>query len=186
MALALLAGAAAGCRHADAQPPPRVVPQVDLERYLGTWYEIASIPNRFQRGCVATTATYARRGDGRISVVNECRDGVLDGELRRIEGVAWPAADEPGGAKLWVRFFWPFRGAYWILDLDPDYRFAIVGHPSRRYLWILSRDPRIDDALYTDLLARAAAHGYDPARLERTQQPSTGGGDGKEGRSYLN
>jgi apolipoprotein D and lipocalin family protein len=179
LALALVGGAAAGCRHADVLPPPRVVAQVDLERYLGVWYEIASIPNRFQRGCVATTATYARRADGRISVVNACRDGSLDGEPRRIEGVAWQVADEPGGAKLLVRFFWPFRGDYWILELDPEYRWAIVGHPSRRYLWILSRTPQLDALLYTDLLRQVEAQGYDPSRLVRTPQPD------REGRSYF-
>ena len=148
-----------------------MVRDVDLERYLGRWYEIASFPQRFQRGCVATTARYTRREDGRIRVENECRDGSFDVELRRIEGVAWVADPEVTNAKLRVRFFWPFSGAYWIIDLDPEYRFAAVGHPSRDYLWILSRTRTVEAATYDALLARIDAQGYDLERLQRTPQP---------------
>ena len=115
-----LALALEGC--ASAQPPLHVVDDVDLDRYLGRWYEIASFPQWFQRGCVASTATYSQRPDGRIGVVNECRDGSFDGELRRAEGIAWVTSEEESLAKLKVQFFWPFRGDYWIVDLDPDYR----------------------------------------------------------------
>jgi apolipoprotein D and lipocalin family protein len=154
-----------------ASPPLDVVDEVDLDRYVGRWYEIASLPQRFQRGCVATTANYTRLDDGRIRVENECRDGSFDGEIRRAEGVAW--LKDPNGtpAKLKVQFFWPFRGDYWIIELDPDYRYAVVGHPSRDYLWILSRSRTMDPALYETLLARIAAHGYDLERLNRTPQP---------------
>ena len=166
--LALLAA----CAHADtARAPLRTVPVVDLDRYLGTWFEIASYPQWFQRGCVASTATYSRREDGRIRVLNACRQGSLDGPLRQAEGVAWLAAGEATGARLIVQFFWPFRGDYWIIELDEEYRYAVVGHPSREYLWILSRTPRMDPALYVDLARRIALHGYDPGRLERTLQP---------------
>lgn len=166
--LALLAA----CVHADtARVPLRTVPAVDLDRYLGTWYEIASYPHRFQQGCVASTATYARREDGRIRVLNACREQRLDGPLRQAEGVAWVTAGEASGAKLTVQFFWPFRGDYWIIELDADYRYAVVGHPSREYLWILARTLRIDPALYADLLRRLETHGYDPRRLELTLQP---------------
>jgi apolipoprotein D and lipocalin family protein len=159
---------AGGCR--TTHPPLDVVDEVDLDRYLGRWYEIASFPQRFQRGCVASTATYSRRDDGRIGVLNECRDGSLDGELRRARGVAWVADEEGSPAKLEVQFFWPFRGAYWIIELDPDYRYAAVGHPSRDYLWILSRTPTLDPKLYRALLARLEAKDYDLSRLRETPQ----------------
>jgi apolipoprotein D and lipocalin family protein len=152
------------------KPPLHVVGEVDLDRYLGRWYEIASFPQRFQRGCVATTATYSRRDDGRIRVENECRDGSFDGDLRRVEGVAWVTDPEDTNARLKVRFFWPFRGDYWIIELDPDYRYAVVGHPSRNYLWILARTPTLDPAVYETLLRRIEAQGYDLGRLNRTPQ----------------
>ena len=151
--------------------PLQVVEEVDLERYAGRWYEIASFPQRFQRGCVATVASYTLLHDGRIQVVNECRDGTFDGELRRVEGVAWVADPSASPAKLEVQFFWPFRGDYWILELDPDYRHAVVGHPSRNYLWILSRTRAMDPAVYEGLLARIEAQGYELERLTRTPQP---------------
>jgi apolipoprotein D and lipocalin family protein len=151
--------------------PLSVVDQVDLDRYQGRWYEIASFPNRFQRGCVATTADYSPRNDGRIRVVNECRDGSFDGELRSIEGVAWVSDEGDGNAKLQVQFFWPFRGAYWIIELDPDYRYAVVGHPNRKYLWILSRDPTLAPSIYSELLRRIEELGFDVSRLNLTAQP---------------
>ncbi len=151
--------------------PLAVVGEVDLDRYLGRWFEIASFPQRFQRGCVATTATYSRLGEGRIRVENECRDETFDGELRRVEGVAWLADPQESPAKLKVQFFWPFSGDYWILELDPEYRYAVVGHPSRDYLWILSRTRTLDPAIYEMLLSRIEADGYDLDRLNRTPQP---------------
>jgi len=165
----LLLAALAGCR--TAAPPLEVVDRVDLERYAGRWYEIASFPQRFQRGCVATTALYSLRSDGRIRVENECRDRTFDGPVRRAEGVAWVTAEDGSNARLAVQFFWPFRGAYWIVELDPDYRYAVVGHPSRDYLWILSRTPALDEATYAGVVARMAARGFDVDRLERTPQP---------------
>lgn len=171
---ACLALAVAACAHTVGPElgPLQTVPSVDLARYLGTWYEIARYPHRFQTGCVASTARYSGAPDGRIRVENECREAAVDGPVRRITGVAYVARDEPSNAKLEVEFFWPFRGAYWIIELDPDYRYAVVGHPSRAYVWILSRRPTMDEALYQDLLRRVAGHGYDPTRIERTAQPA--------------
>jgi apolipoprotein D and lipocalin family protein len=154
-----------------ANTPLIVVNEVDLDRYVGRWYEIASFPQRFQRGCVATTANYTLRDDGRIRVENECRDGAFDGDLRRAEGVAWVTDPGSSQAKLKVQFFWPFRGDYWIIELDPEYRYAVVGDPSRNYLWILARTPTMDPADYETLLARIEAHGYDLERLKPTPQP---------------
>jgi len=153
-------------------PPLQVVDSVDLERYQGRWYEIASFPQRFQKGCTATTAVYSRRQDGRIRVDNSCRDGSLDGPMREAEGVAWQTDPDGSSAKLAVRFFWPFYGSYWVIELAPDYEWAVVGHPSRDYLWILSRSPQMDPATYQMLLGRIEAHGYELSRLERTLQPA--------------
>jgi apolipoprotein D and lipocalin family protein len=157
----------------SAKAPLNVVDEIDLDRYAGRWYEIASFPQRFQRGCVATTANYTRLAEGRIRVQNECRDGEFDGKLRRVEGVAWLADPDGSQAKLKVQFFWPFRADYWIIELDPDYRHAVVGHPSRDYLWILARTRTLEPAVYETLLARIEAQGFDLERLERTPQPST-------------
>ncbi len=151
--------------------PLAVVDHVDLERYVGTWFEIATIPQRFQKGCVGVTATYTLRPDGKIRVINRCRKETLDGQLREVEGKAW-VVDKTTNAKLKVQFFWPFSGAYWVIELDPDYRWAVVGHPNRNYLWILSRTPQTDQALYDDLIDRIGNKGYDIARIKRTLQPT--------------
>jgi len=176
MGLLIFAGSASAAAVAAVSAgaemkPLDVVPYVDLQRYLGTWYEIATIPQRFQKGCVGVTAQYSLRKDGDIEVVNTCRQGTLDGKVRIARAKAW-IVDKKTNAKLKVRFFWPFTGAYWIIGLDADYQWAIVGHPSRRYLWILSRTPQMDDALYDELLKLAAAKGYDLAKIKKTLQPS--------------
>ena len=151
-----------------ATSPPTVVRHVDLDRYLGKWYEIARYPNRFQKACVASTAVYSFREDGRIRVLNECRKESLEGPLRRAEGKAW-VVDETTQAKLKVQFFWPFRGDYWIIDLGEDYEYAVVGHPKRKYLWILSRTPHMDTEVYEAILERIIRNGHDPDRLIRTE-----------------
>ncbi len=155
-------------------PPPADAPQtvehVDLERYLGTWYEIARYPNRFQEGCVGTTATYRARDDGRIDVINRCRENELDGPLREAEGVAW-VTDEQSNARLRVRFFWPFSGDYWVIGLDEDYRWAVVGHPRRSYLWVLARRPMLTDETWQHIEGLIEARGYDLEPLQMTPQP---------------
>jgi apolipoprotein D and lipocalin family protein len=148
-----------------------VVEHVDLVRYAGKWYEIASFPQHFQRGCVATTATYTQREDGRIDVLNECRDGSFDGELRQAHGVAWIPHPSEINTKLKVQFFWPFRGDYWIIELDSNYEYSVIGHPSREYLWILSRTPTMSPDRYARILERIEEHGYVLERLDRTPQP---------------
>ena len=147
-----------------AEDPP-VVAKVDLPRYMGTWHEIAKFPNRFQKGCTCTTATYALRPDGKVSVLNRC--GTADGKGKQSLGWA-KVADAATGAKLKVTFFWPFFGDYWILDLDPDYRRVLVGTPNRKYLWILAREPRLAEADYQALVAKAASLGYPVDRLVKT------------------
>mgnify|MGYP001820274360 FL=1 len=152
-----------------ALPPLEAVPQVDLERYLGTWYEIASYPQRFQEGCTGTTATYTLRSDGEIDVLNRCRKGSLNGPEDTAEGRA-RIVDRTTNAKLEVSFFGPFWGDYWIIDLGPNYGYAAVGHPSRDYLWILSRAPTLDAKTYAGILSRLEAKGYPLEPLQETEQ----------------
>lgn len=150
--------------------PLATVPHVDLNRYLGEWYEIARYPNRFQKNCAASKATYTLRPDGLIDVLNECFDGDYRHVLRSVRGKA-RVVDRTGNAKLKVTFFWPFSGDYWIIDLGEQYQYAVVGHPDRKYLWILGREKIMDEELYKEILLRLAAHGYDPGKLiKRTNQ----------------
>jgi len=148
-------------------PPLETVADVDLTRYLGTWYEIASFPQPFQRGCTATTATYSLRPDGGLDVLNRCRKGSVDGEEKSALGRA-QVVDRATHAKLEVSFFRPFWGDYWIIDLAGDYSWAVVGHPSRDYLWILSRTPVMKEPLYERVLSGLGTKGYETARLVRT------------------
>jgi apolipoprotein D and lipocalin family protein len=159
--------------HPAETEPLEVVDSVDLDRYLGTWYEIASYPMYFQKGCTATTATYSLRDDGLIKVVNRCRKDSLDGKLKEAVGRA-RVVDPETNAKLEVSFFGPFWGDYWIIDLDPDYQWAVVGGAKRKYLWILSRTPQMDTALFNEIVGRLPAKGYDPDQLNRTLQPERG------------
>lgn len=147
---------AAGCAAPHAPLP--TVAAVDLDRYAGRWVEIARLPNRFQSQCVSDTrATYAREGD-RITVLNECR--TAEDRFTHVQGTA-RVVEGSNNAKLRVSFFRPFYGDYWVLALDPDYRWVLVGEPSRTYAWILARSPALDDATREALLAQAAALGFD-------------------------
>lgn len=149
-------------------PPLEVVESVDLGRYTGTWYELASYPQSFQEGCFATTATYTLREDGEIDVLNRCRKGGLEGEIDEAHGRA-RVVDPETNAKLEVSFFRPFWGEYWVIDLAQDYSYAVVGHPSRDYLWILSRTPTVSDETYEGILDGIRAKGYPLDRLQKTQ-----------------
>lgn len=159
-----------GCR---STLPPHTVARVDLERYLGLWYEIASFPAWFQEGCFCTQAEYRMR-EGYVEVVNRCRRGSSRGEWETARARAYPVPGS-GDAQLKVQFFWPFRGDYWIIALDENYRWAVVGHPDKRYLWILSREPTMDEETYQRLSAEALDKGYDVQRLRRTPCDPTWG-----------
>jgi len=156
----------AGCAY---NPSLKVVPHVDLGRYGGTWYEIASYPASFQKGCIGTKATYSLRPDGDMDVNNQCYKKGWEGELTTARGRAW-IVDNTTNAKLKVRFFWPFWGSYWIIDLGKEYDYAVIGHPSREYLWVLSRTPQMDDVLYYEILGRVSQQGYDTSKLVKTIQ----------------
>lgn len=150
--------------------PPRTVSHVNLKRYMGTWYEIASFPNVFQRGCQCTTATYALHGKNAVSVLNRCYKGDSL-KLSEAKGRAWSVSSKNN--KLKVQFFWPFSGDYWILYLTPGYNQVIVGSPDRKYLWILSRTRKITKQKYKQLLTIAKSDGFDISYLVKTKQSCT-------------
>ncbi|HLF33167.1 MAG TPA: lipocalin family protein [Cyclobacteriaceae bacterium] len=145
------------------------VPSVDLERYLGKWYEISSYPQWFQKGCHCTTAEYTLSEKGYVIVENRCNKGSLDGEPSYIKGKAFIVKNS-GNAKLKVRFFWPFKGKYWIIDLADDYSYAAVGHPNRKFLWILSKSPKMNESVYQGILTRLKEKGFDLSKLQSTLQ----------------
>lgn len=148
-------------------PPVRSVGQIDLTRYVGKWYEIAAFPMYFQRDCIAdTTAEYTWRPDGEISVDNRCRTASGSAQAT---GRAW-MPDGAGPGQLKVSFFWPFRSDYWVIGLDADYRWAVVGNPNRRYLWLLSRTPQLPAAELARARQAASDQGYDLEQLKTTRQ----------------
>jgi apolipoprotein D and lipocalin family protein len=161
----------AGC--VGKYPPLETVKQVDLSKYQGTWYEIASFPASFQRGCSCTSATYQTvKNENYITVYNRCR---RNGSWSDINGKAYVVPNSHN-AKLKVQFFWPFRGDYWILHIDKasngDYQHVLVGNPSRKYLWILSRSRTISRADKDRLAKIAKEKGFDTQLLQTTGQDS--------------
>ncbi len=157
----------------DRTQPLQTVASIDLQSYLGRWYEIAKYPNRFQRKCVSnTSADYRLNPDGSVRVINQCK--LADGQFETVEG----AAHQVGGAqspKLEVRFapawlsIFPFVwGDYWVIDLDKDYLLVAISEPRQEYLWILSRAPTVNDEAYQALIKRLEAKGFDITKLEKT------------------
>jgi apolipoprotein D and lipocalin family protein len=152
-----------------SQDVPTVVSSVDLARYTGKWYEIASYPVSFQKGCSCIYAEYTATDKGYIKVFNSCRKGGVNGKISSISGKAFPV-EGSNNAKLKVQFFWPFKAPYWIIGLADDYSWAIVSGPSRKYLWILSRTKQMDPKLYDQLCEKLRKDGFDLARLKKGEQ----------------
>lgn len=142
---------------------------VDLTKYAGKWYEIASFPQRFQKGCHCTTAEYTQTNKDYILVENRCNKDSINGKISYIKGKAFVEKNS-GNAKLKVQFFWPFKAKYWIIDLAEDYSYAVVSHPNKKYLWILSRTPTMNTEIYSSILARLEAKGFDLSKLKITIQ----------------
>ncbi|CAM4136483.1 Temperature-induced lipocalin-1 [Pseudomonas reidholzensis] len=168
--LSCLTLALVGCASSNDDQKPPTTMQVDLQRYQGTWYELARLPMFFQRNCVQSEARYTLRDDGRIDVDNRCQE--KDGQLNQAQGIA--EAQQPGKTdKLWVRFDNWFsrlapdmtKGEYWVLYHDQDYSVALVGHPNREYLWMLSRTPEVSQETRDKLLTIAREQGYDTKEL---------------------
>ena len=150
-------------------PELNTVPYVDIERYLGKWYEIALYPNWFEKGCFSSTAFYEKLENNQIKVTNQCRMYSPDGDLNEAVGRAF-ITDRNSNAKLKVQFFWPFKGDYWIINLDRDYQYAVVSEPDRQYLWILSRTPEIEPKILLSLKERIKEKGFDLNYLELTKR----------------
>lgn len=149
------------------------VTELEVERYLGTWYDVGSFPQSFQEGCACTTATYEERDDGDISVTNRCRKEGLDGPEDEARARAYlPDPSRPGELK--VEFFWPFAADYWVIELgdpgDGPYSYAVVSEPGMEYLWILSRTPSMEPALFDEIVARLEGQGFEMSRLAQTRQ----------------
>lgn len=170
MTILSIFAACASAKHA----PLQTVSNVDLERYLGKWYEIARFDQSFQKNCTAVTANYSLRKNGTIKVVNTCRKFSPRGKFKKAIGRA-RVVDKSTNAKLSVQFFlkWlplPFlSGKYWIIALDDDYQYAMVGDPTRQYLWILSRKPFLENETYQRLVDHAQNQGFDTNKLLLTK-----------------
>jgi apolipoprotein D and lipocalin family protein len=146
----------------------QTVSKVDLQRYSGKWYEIASLPAPFQKDCFCSSAEYSLEDD-HVKVVNRCRRGSVHGQEDEAVGKAWPV-EGSNNSRLKVSFFWPFKGDYWVIGLDENYQWAIVGHPDKKYLWILSRKPHISPVLYKELIEKVKAMGYQTENINKTVQ----------------
>ena len=147
--------------------PLQTVPYVDLKKYAGKWYEIATYPQFFQKGCHCTTAEYTWTEHGYVIVENRCNKERVLGPVSYIKGKAFVEAGS-GNAKLKVQFFWPFRGKYWIIELAEDYSYAVVSHPNKKYLWILSRTSTMEESLYQKILSSLQSKGFDLSKLQKT------------------
>jgi len=149
--------------------PLETVPHVDLKKYAGKWYEIASFPQSFQNGCHCTTAEYTLSEKGYVIVENRCNRDSVNGKESYIKGKAF-VEEGSGNAKMKVQFFWPFKAKYWIIDLAADYSYAVVSHPNKKYLWILSRIPKMEDTVYQHIISNLKTKGFDLTNLQKTKQ----------------
>ncbi len=150
--------------------PLPTAPLVDLNQYMGEWYEVARLPVSYEKNCVGTKAIYTMQPDGSVEVLNSCYKGSLDGPRKTAKGKA-TVADPQSKSKLKVSFFWPFRGDYWILEVGNGYEYALVGEPSRKNLWILSRTPQMELQQVHNLAGKARRLGFDTSKLIYTDQP---------------
>lgn len=155
-----------GC-NSDKNPALETVKQVNIQKYKGTWYEIARFEHFFEKGCKNVTATYELRDDGKIKVINRCTD-IESNKKKEATGVAYAVDDT--NSKLKVSFFRPFYGDYWIIDLEKDYKYALVGSPDRKYLWILSRTKTIDEETKAKIVAKLPQLQFDESKFVWTIQ----------------
>jgi len=158
----LLATTSVACQPKDS---PSTVKSVDLQRYSGVWYELASYPQFFERGCSNVKATYTPK-NGYVEVLNQ---SIKKGKPNDIKGKAFVVPNS-GNARLKVQFFWPFKGDYWIVNLAEDYSWAIVSDPKRKTMWILSRAPKMDEKIYNSLIVWLVINGYDKNKIVIMEQ----------------
>ncbi len=148
----------------------QTVDSVNIDKYCGKWFEIASYPQKFQKGCFATTAEYTLSDKGYVIVENRCKKDSLNGRSSYIKGKAFVKKGS-NNAKLKVQFFWPFKGKYWIILLADDYSYAVVSHPNKKYLWILSRTATMQESTYNEILKNLQTRGFDLSKIQKTIQP---------------
>lgn len=173
-----MASATTGLAFAQAPAPVALaaLPSLNVPAYMGTWYQVAWFPNRFQKQCVSdTSASYRQRPDGNVDVLNRCK--LADGSFDEAQGLARPAGSKLEGEQLrpaqlevsfvprWLRWL-PAWGSYWVLELAEDGRYAVVGEPTREYLWVLARQPQLSSADEAGIRTRLAARGYDLSRWQ--------------------
>lgn len=149
-----------------SQHLPSVTDSIDIQKYTGKWYEIASYPMSFQKDCFCVTAEYTLTAKGYVKVFNSCRKGSIAGKVKSITGKAFPVKGT-NNTKLKVQFFWPFKSDYWVLDKADDYSWAVVSGPSRKYLWILSRTPQLQNETWQYIADRLVKNGFDLSKLKR-------------------
>ncbi|MFM7604678.1 MAG: lipocalin family protein [Prosthecobacter sp.] len=152
-----------------ARAPLQKVPKLDLPRFRGDWYVFAHIPYLLEKGKVGTLDRYALRPDGRIQNSYLFRRGSLDAPLEEWKGVAW-VHDKPSNADWRVQFVWPFRVPFLVIDLDDDYQWAVIGYPSRKLAWVLSRKTSLDEKTYQGILQRMQQQSYDTTKLAKVPQ----------------
>lgn len=166
---AMLAALLTACGTQPKAPPLRTVSHVDLPRFMGDWYVFAHIPYFLEKGKVGTLDRYALLPDGRIQNSYLFRRGTLNAPLEEWKGIAW-VHDTTTQAEWRVQFLWPFRVPYLVLDLDPHYQWSVIGHPSRKLAWVLTRQPVLNEATYQGILTRLSLQGYDAAQLVKVPQ----------------
>jgi apolipoprotein D and lipocalin family protein len=167
--LILITNLATNCQKSNDMINTETVKTVDINRYMGTWYEIARFPHSFEKGLVGVTATYSMRKDGKIKVVNKGYKNTLKGKEKTAVGKAKiPDLNDP--AKIKVSFFLFFYGDYFITELDENYQWALIGSNSDKYLWILSRSPKLDQDIYEMLIEKIIERGYDISKLIKVKQ----------------
>ncbi len=157
------------CSTAPPKPLLKTVEHIDLPRFMGDWYVFAHIPYSLEAGKVGTFDRYALRPDGRIQNSFLFRRGTLDAPLEEWKGVAW-VHDKKSNAEWRVQFIWPFRVPFLVIDLDPNYQWAVIGYPSRKLAWVLTRKTMLNEATYRGILKRLQAQGYDPGLLKKVPQ----------------
>lgn len=157
----------AGCSM-PSRPPLRTVEQVDLERFMGSWYVIGNIPTPIEKQAYNAVERYQRNADGTVATTFTFRKGGFDGpeKVYRPKGFVRDASNAVWG----MQFLWPVKAEYLIVELDPDYRYTVIGRSKRDYLWIMAREPRLDEAIYQGILRRMDAAGYDVTRVRKVPQ----------------
>jgi len=148
-----------------SQNSPTVTDTLDLQKYAGKWYEIASYPMSFQKDCYCVTADYTLTEKGYVKVFNSCRKGSVTGKIKSITGKAFPVKGT-NNVKLKVQFFWPFKADYWVIDKADDYSWAVVSGPSRKYLWILGRTNELQKETWNYITDRLVKNGFDLNKLK--------------------